>query len=51
MTSLQGDDRLARFGVEDSEQLTKLLRTHVDVVLPQGIAVLNADDVGSPGAV
>ena len=46
VTSLAADENLARFGVEDSEQLTKLLRTQVDVVLPQGIAVLNADDVG-----
>jgi cyanophycin synthetase len=46
VTSLAKDDKLARFGVEDSEQLTKLLRTHVDVVLAQGVSVLNADDAG-----
>jgi cyanophycin synthetase len=46
VTSLAADDKLARFGVVDAEQLTKLLRTHIDVVLPQGVAVLNADDAG-----
>lgn len=46
VTSLAPDDKLARFGVKDSEQLTKLLRTHIDVVLAQGVAVLNADDAG-----
>ena len=46
VTSLALDDKLARFGVEDREQLTKLLRTHIDVVLPHGVAVLNADDPG-----
>lgn len=46
VTSLDGGHALARFGVQDEEQLTKLLRTHVDVVLAQGVAVLNADDPG-----
>ncbi len=46
VTSLAADENLARFGVQDSEQLTKLLRTQIDVVLPQGVAVLNADDPG-----
>ncbi len=46
VTSLTLDENLARFGVRDAEQLTRLLRTQIDVVLPQGIAVLNADDAG-----
>lgn len=46
VTSLVPDENLARFGVQDVEQLTRLLRTQIDVVLPQGIAVLNADDGG-----
>ena len=44
VTSLVPDENLARFGVRDAEQLTRLLRTQIDVVLPQGIAVLNADE-------
>ncbi len=44
VTSLVPNQNLARFGVNDVEQLTRLLRTQIDVVLPQGIAVLNADD-------
>ena len=44
VTSLVPNQNLARFGVNDAEQLTRLLRTQIDVVLPQGIAVLNADD-------
>ena len=46
VTSLAPLPDLARFGVVDHEQLTRLLRTQVDVVLPQGVAVLNADDPG-----
>ncbi|MGB3289434.1 MAG: cyanophycin synthetase [Burkholderiaceae bacterium] len=30
--------------VEDADQLAKVLRTQVDVILPSGVAVLNADD-------
>ncbi len=44
VTALALDENLARFGIQDVEQLTRLLRTQIDVVLPQGIAVLNADD-------
>ena len=46
VTTLLADENLTRFGVADAEQLTRLLRTQIDVVLPQGIAVLNADDAG-----
>ncbi len=35
---------LARYGVEDADQIAHILRTQVDVVLGDGVAVLNADD-------
>lgn len=35
---------LGRFHIETAEQLFNVFRTQVDVVLPNGIAVLNADD-------
>lgn len=44
ITSLQILPELAHFGVKDTEQMQRLLRTQIDVVLPQGVAVLNADD-------
>ena len=44
VTDLAGFDGLAEFDVTTAEQLTAVLRTQVDVVLPDGVAVLNADD-------
>ena len=35
---------LADFDVRESDQLVKVLRTQVDVVMGEGVAVLNADD-------
>ena len=35
---------LAHFDVQDSDQLYKVLRTQVDVVLPEGVAVLSGGD-------
>ncbi len=35
---------LAHFDVSDTDQLVKVLRTQVDVVLPEGTAVLNGSD-------
>lgn len=37
-------DLLAHFDVNDADQLLKVLRTQVDVVLPEGTAVLNGAD-------
>ncbi|MBB3211929.1 cyanophycin synthetase [Herbaspirillum sp. Sphag1AN] len=38
-------DRLPEYYIDDAEQMaTKVKRTQVDVVLPDGVAVLNADD-------
>jgi cyanophycin synthetase len=44
VTDLGGADALAAFDIHDSDQLARVLRTQVDVVLPEGVAVLNAAD-------
>ncbi|MDM0114508.1 cyanophycin synthetase [Variovorax sp. J22R133] len=44
VTDLEGAEALAEFDVTESDQMVKVLRTQVDVVLPEGTAVLNAAD-------
>ena len=44
VTDLEGAEALAEFDVHDADQMVKVLRTQVDVVLPEGTAVLNAAD-------
>jgi len=44
VTDLGGAEALGEFDVRESDQLVKVLRTQVDVVLPDGVAVLNAAD-------
>ncbi len=44
VTDLGGADSLAAYDIQDSDQLVRVLRTQVDVVLPEGVAVLNAAD-------
>lgn len=44
VTDMDGRAALAEYDVQDDAQLFKVLRTQVDVVLPEGFAVLNADD-------
>jgi cyanophycin synthetase len=44
VTDMDGADTLAEFDVHEQEQMTKVLRTQVDVVLANGAAVLNAAD-------
>jgi len=44
VTSTEGADAVARPGVEDRAAVDKAIRAPVDVVAPQGFAVLNADD-------
>jgi cyanophycin synthetase len=44
VTDLDGRETLTAHDVQDEAQLFKVLRTQVDVVLPEGVAVLNADD-------
>ncbi|AKJ30321.1 cyanophycin synthetase [Caldimonas brevitalea] len=44
VTDVSGADALAGFHVHEPQQVYNVLRTQVDVVLPEGTAVLNADD-------
>ncbi len=44
VTDLDGAEMLAEFDITESNQMVKVLRTQVDVVLPEGTAVLNAAD-------
>ena len=44
VTDIGWQEALAAFDILDAEQTHKVVRTQVDVVLPSGTAVLNADD-------
>lgn len=44
MTALDNDALMPEHGIENSDQLYKVMRTQVDVVLKGGATVLNADD-------
>ena len=44
VTDLDGAEALAEHDVHDADQMLKVLRTQVDVVLPDGVAVLHAGD-------
>ncbi|SDZ86832.1 cyanophycin synthetase [Acidovorax soli] len=44
VTDMEGAETLAEFDIQNREQMTKVLRTQVDVVLEGGAAVLNAAD-------
>ncbi|MET0542081.1 MAG: cyanophycin synthetase [Variovorax sp.] len=44
VTDLEGADTLAAYDITESDQMVKVLRTQVDVVLAEGTAVLNAAD-------
>ncbi|SFB69531.1 cyanophycin synthetase [Polaromonas sp. OV174] len=44
VTDLGGAAGLAEFDITEDEQMFKVMRSQVDVVLPSGTAVLNADD-------
>jgi len=44
VTDMDGAENLAEFDIQNREQMTKVLRTQVDVVLDGGTAVLNAAD-------
>ena len=44
VTDLDGFEQLERHDIRESEQMPRVMRTQVDVVLPDGVAVLNADD-------
>ena len=44
VTDFDGWEALADHDVQDGDQMTRVLRTQVDVVLPDGVAVLHAAD-------
>lgn len=44
VTDVSGAEALAAYHVNEPRQVFNVLRTQVDVVLPEGTAVLNADD-------
>lgn len=49
VTDLEGADALADFDISESDQMVKVLRTQVDVVLSEGTAVLNGADMRVAG--
>jgi cyanophycin synthetase len=44
VTDAQFDESLGDYFIHDADQMYKVLRTQVDVVLPDGVAVLNSED-------
>jgi len=44
VTDVDGADTLGEFYIDEADQVYNVLRTQVDVVLPEGVAVLNAAD-------
>jgi len=44
VTDFEGADKLAEFDIQEPDQMAKVLRTQVDVVLGDGVAVLNGAD-------
>ncbi|HWT54814.1 MAG TPA: cyanophycin synthetase [Rhodocyclaceae bacterium] len=44
VTNLEYDPDLAQYHIHDADQMFTVLRTQIDVVLPSGTGVLNADD-------
>ena len=49
VTDLEGAPALGDYDVHDADQMIRVLRTQVDVVLADGVAVLNAGDVRIAG--
>lgn len=44
VTDVEGADALGHYDIHDAEQVYQVLRTQVDIVLPEGAVVLNAAD-------
>jgi len=44
VTNIIGAEDLDKFYIHDTDQVYNVLRTQVDIVLPDGVAVLNAND-------
>src|SRR5450830_1224819 len=43
VTDLEGADTLGEFYIRDQDDVANVVRTQIDVILPHGVAVLNAD--------
>jgi cyanophycin synthetase len=44
VTDMEGIDGLAEFYIRDADDMANVVRTQVDVILPDGVAVLNAEN-------
>jgi len=44
VTDLEGFEALSHYDVHEADQMVRVMRTQVDVVLPDGVAVLNTAD-------
>lgn len=44
VTNIQGATELAQFYIHDENQVFNVLRTQIDIILPEGAAILNAAD-------
>ncbi|THU02554.1 cyanophycin synthetase [Lampropedia puyangensis] len=44
VSDMAGHEELVDFDIQEKDQMTRVLRTQVDVVLSSGVAILNADD-------
>jgi cyanophycin synthetase len=44
VTDMEGIETLAEFYIRDADAMANVIRTQVDVILPDGVAVLNADN-------
>ena len=44
VTDMEGMNDLAEFYIRDADDMANVVRTQVDVILPHGVAVLNADN-------
>ena len=49
VTDVSGQEELGDFYIDSEERLINVLRTQIDVVLPEGVAVLNAGDARAAG--
>jgi cyanophycin synthetase len=44
VTDMEGVEELAEFHIRDADDMANVIRTQVDVILPHGVAVLNAEN-------
>ncbi len=44
VTDMEGVEELAEFYIRDADDMANVIRTQVDVILPHGVAVLNAEN-------